>query len=65
MEHSHKAWRYLGNRVAYVESADERRTKGDPYSYTSDMSKAVLLTERQCRTFCGYMKACGTVGFWS
>lgn len=65
MEHSHKAWRFLGKRPAYVESANPEIAKGDPYSYTSDMSKAILLTERQCRVFCKYMYDCGTVGFWS
>lgn len=64
MEHyGHKAWRYLGRNVAYVESIDH--PQGDPYSYTSDVNKAALITEQQCREFCEYMKRCETIGFWS
>jgi hypothetical protein len=66
MENKHIAWRFLNNgTVAFVEWVGNGQQKGDRYSYTSDESKAKPMTEKQCRDFCSYMRACGTVGFWS
>ena len=61
----HTAWRSLGRGIGYVESISKPGERGDKYSYTGDASKALRMTEQQCRAFCAYMKACGTVGFWA
>ena len=65
MERNHTAWRHnLDGSVRYVEEVNYSG-KGDRYSYTDKESQAAKLTEDQCRKFCGYMKQCNTVGFWS
>jgi len=61
----HTAWRTLGNRTAYVEWIGNHQQIGDRYSYTSDVTKAKLMTEKQCRDFCAYMRTCDAVGFWA
>lgn len=61
---NHTAWRWLGVRLAYVESICQKG-EGDKYSYTSDANKALLMSERECKAFCKYMHECATVGFWS
>lgn len=67
IDSKHNAWRFIGNNpILYVESFDWSPTrKGDPYSYTSEHSKALQMTEAQCRKFCKYMQECATVGYWS
>ena len=62
---NHIAWRWVGSRVAYVESVGNGQQLGDRYSYTSDETKAKRMTESQCRAFCKYMKECDSVGYWS
>ena len=65
-EVKHKAWRFMTNgESAYVESIRKPGEKGDKYTYTAEESKALEMTETQCKAFCKYMKDCGTVGFWS
>lgn len=63
MNAQHTAWRFLGNQVAYVQENDCKQ--GDKYSYTSDVDKALEMTEAQCRKFCRYMYDCASVGFWN
>ena len=62
---AHIAWRFLGGQPAYVEHVGNGQQHGDKYSYTYEESKALRLTEAQCRAFCNYMRACATVGYWS
>lgn len=64
---NHTAWRIFNNgEPAYVQGFDFcLNRKGDPYSYTTDTTKAAKLTEEQCKRFCRYMRDCDTVGFWS
>jgi hypothetical protein len=59
----HHAWRSIGNSIGYVESINKTGT-GDKYSYTEKVDKALSMTEKQCRSFCAYMRQCDTVGFW-
>ncbi len=58
------AWRInsIDKRVSYVETV-QYGGKGDPYSYTSKVDRAKLLTERQSKRFMSYMKACDTQGY--
>jgi hypothetical protein len=60
----YKAWRSLGNSVAYVETV-EINGKGDRYSYTDKVDKALQLSESQAKSFCSYMKQCDTIGFYN
>ena len=59
----HNAWRSIGINIGYVEAINTTG-KGDRYSYTDKLEKALPMTEKQCRLFCSYMKQCDTVGFW-
>jgi hypothetical protein len=60
----YKAWRSLGNSVAYVETV-EINGKGDRYSYTDKVDNAIKLSESQAKAFCSYMKQCDTIGFYN
>ncbi len=62
---THTAWRSLGRGIGYVASIRKPGERGDKYSYTGDVDKALRMSERQCRAFCAYMRQCGTVGFWA
>ena len=64
---SHNAWRFSGtsNAPLYVETVGNGQQAGDRYSYTTKQENAKLLTEKQCRDFCAYMKQCASVGYWS
>ncbi len=62
--HTHTAWRSIGNSIGYVEAVNNSG-KGDKYSYTDKVDKALSMSEAQCKAFCNYMRQCDSVGFWS
>lgn len=64
LTNTHHAWRSIGNSIGYVESINNTG-KGDRYSYTGKVDNALLMSDKQCRSFCAYMRQCATVGFWS
>lgn len=62
----HKAWRFkISGEVTYVESIRKPGERGDKYTYTAEESKALEMTETQCKAFCKYMRDCDSIGFWS
>lgn len=58
-------WRYLTQAPIphYVEAM--HNDGGDRYSYTDNPERAMRMSELSAKRFCGYMRDCATVGFYS
>lgn len=64
MEKIHIAWRFVSNSQAlYVEEINATG-KGDKYSYTQNVDRALKMSEAQCKRFARYMRECDSVAYW-